>query len=261
MKFVLFKKSLEEGAQPIYLFEGEEEYFKARGEEMLREKFIAEPSLDSAAYDGAEMKGAAMTALVAAAESFPFLSEKRLVKVTDFHPSEKEYNAYLKKYFENPQPSTVLLIVNGVPAKGKGFDLKKAPNVTFVDCGKADEETVMRWIYTRFKREQIYADTEVCERVMRYCLADPQRAVFLLPHAVRDRGAQKERRGNRRRPRNERICREDEPPSGRRVHARAAEKVLQRALRRDRRREKRQTDPRRRSFAGECGYIFRAETK
>ena len=57
MKFVLFKKSLEEGAQPIYLFEGEEEYFKARGEEMLREKFIAEPSLDSAAYDGAEMKG------------------------------------------------------------------------------------------------------------------------------------------------------------------------------------------------------------
>lgn len=175
MKFVLFKKSLEEGAQPIYLFEGEEEYFKARGEEMLREKFIAEPSLDSAAYDGAEMKGAAMTALVAAAESFPFLSEKRLVKVTDFHPSEKEYNAYLKKYFENPQPSTILLIVNGAPAKGKGFDLKKAPNVTFVDCGKADEETVMRWIYTRFKREQIYADTEVCERVMRYCLADMSR--------------------------------------------------------------------------------------
>ena len=57
----------------------------------------------------------------------------------------------------------------------QGFDLKKAPNVTFVDCGRADEETVMRWIYTRFKREQIYADTEVCERVMRYCLADMSR--------------------------------------------------------------------------------------
>lgn len=175
MKFVLFKKSLEEGAAPIYLFEGEEEYFKVRGEEMLREKFVAEPSLDSAAYEGADMKGAAMTALVAAAQSFPFMSPKRLVKVTDFYPTEKEYAAYLKSYFEDPQPSTVLLIVNSAPAKGKGFDLKKAPNVTFVDCGRADEETVMRWIYTRFKREQIYADTEVCERVMRYCLADMSR--------------------------------------------------------------------------------------
>ena len=33
MKFVLFKKSLEEGAAPIYLFDGEEEYFKERGED------------------------------------------------------------------------------------------------------------------------------------------------------------------------------------------------------------------------------------
>ena len=175
MKFVLFKKSLEEGAEPIYLFEGEEEYFKVRGEEMLRQKFIAEPSLDCSAFEGASLKGSGLTALVAAVESFPFLSQKRLVKVTDFYPTEREYEAYLKKYFEDPQPSTILLIVNGASAKGKGFDLKKAPHVTYVDCGHADEETIMRWIYTRFRRERIYADTEVCERVMRYCLGDMSR--------------------------------------------------------------------------------------
>ena len=38
MKFVLFKKSLETDPAPIYLFDGEEEYFKERGEEMLKEK-------------------------------------------------------------------------------------------------------------------------------------------------------------------------------------------------------------------------------
>ena len=43
MKFVLFKKSLEEGAAPVYLFDGEEEYFKERGEEMLKAKFLQEP--------------------------------------------------------------------------------------------------------------------------------------------------------------------------------------------------------------------------
>ncbi len=175
MKFVLFKKSLEEGAAPIYLFEGEEEYFKARGEEMLRAKFIAEPALDAAAYDGAELKGGALRSLVSAAQSFPFVSEKRLVKVTGLYPSEREYAAYLKDYFEDPQPSTILLIVNSASSKGRGFDLKKAPNVTFVDCGRADEETVLRWIFTRFRRERVAADTEVCERVMRYCLGDMSR--------------------------------------------------------------------------------------
>ena len=38
MKFVLFRKSLEEGAAPIYLFDGEEVYFKERGEQMLNAK-------------------------------------------------------------------------------------------------------------------------------------------------------------------------------------------------------------------------------
>ena len=93
-----------------------------------------------------------MTALVAAAESFPFISAKRLVKVTDFFPTDKEYAAWLKPYFENPQPSTILLIVNSVKPKGKVADLKKMPNGTYVDCSRADEETVRRWIFTQFKR-------------------------------------------------------------------------------------------------------------
>lgn len=174
MKFVLFKNSLKEGAAPIYLFDGEEEYFKERGEEMLKERFLGEPSLNYSAFHGEALKGAALTSLVAAAQSFPFMSEKRIVKVTDFYPTEKEYETYLKGYFENPSADTVLLIVNSSRPKGK-FDLKKMPNVTYVDCGKADEETVLRWIYTQFRRAGVRADTDCCERVMHYCLGDMSR--------------------------------------------------------------------------------------
>lgn len=175
MKFVLFKKSLEEGAAPIYLFDGEEEYFKERGEEMLKKKFLQEPALNFAVLHGETLKGSQLTALTAAAQCVPFLSEKRIVKVTDLYPSEKDYNAYLKGYFEHPQEDTVLLIVNSASPKGKTFDLRKAPNVTWVDCSRADDETVLRWIYTQFKRAAISADTECCERVMRYCLGDMSR--------------------------------------------------------------------------------------
>ena len=174
MKFVLFKNSLKEGAAPIYLFDGEEEYFKERGEEMLKERFLGEPSLNYSAFHGETLKGAALTSLVAAAQSFPFMSEKRIVKVTDFYPTEKEYETYLKGYFENPSADTILLIVNSSRPKGK-FDLKKMPNVTYVDCGKADEETVLRWIYTQFRRAGVRADTDCCERVMHYCLGDMSR--------------------------------------------------------------------------------------
>ncbi len=174
MKFVLFKNSLKEGAAPIYLFDGEEEYFKERGEEMLKERFLGEPSLNYSAFHGETLKGAALTSLVAAAQSFPFMSEKRIVRVTDFYPTEKEYETYLKGYFENPSADTILLIVNSSRPKGK-FDLKKMPNVTYVDCGKADEETVLRWIYTQFRRAGVRADTDCCERVMHYCLGDMSR--------------------------------------------------------------------------------------
>lgn len=175
MKFVLFKKSLEEGAAPIYLFDGEEEYFKERGEEMLKERFLQEPALNYTVLHGETLKGAQLSSLVAAAQCVPFLSTKRIVKVTNLYLSEKDFNTYLKEYFEHPQPDTILLIVNSAAPKGKTADLRKAPNVTWVDCSRADEETVLRWIYTQFRRAGVRADTDCCERVMHYCLGDMSR--------------------------------------------------------------------------------------
>lgn len=191
MKFVLFKKSLEEGAAPIYLFDGEEEYFKERGEEMLKERFLQEPALNYTVLHGETLKGAQLSSLVAAAQCVPFLSTKRIVKVTNLYLSEKDFNTYLKEYFEHPQPDTILLIVNSAAPKGKTADLRKAPNVTWVDCSRADEETVLRWIYTQFRRAGISADTECCERVMRYCLGDMSRIAGetekLISYALQDK--------------------------------------------------------------------------
>lgn len=191
MKFVFFKKSLEEGVSPVYLFEGEEEYFKERGEEMLKQKYLGDSTLNYTAFSGEALKGAAMTSLVSAAESFPFFGEKRIVKAVEFYPTEKEYAQYLQKYFSDPQPTTILLIVNSHAAAGRSFDFKKAPNVTFVDCSKGDDETLLRWIYTRFKRAGIRADTECCERIMRYCLSDMSRIAGetekLIDYAAQDK--------------------------------------------------------------------------
>lgn len=174
MKFVDFRKSLKENVAPIYVFSGRDEYFKRRGEEFLREKCVREPALNFSSFDGKNMKGADYDDLLSALQSYPFLSEKRLVRVTDLHPSQKDYDRYLKEYFENPMPSTVLLITGDGPRKGC-VDLSRMPNAVPVDCSAADDETIDRWVYTMLRRYGIACDAESCALVREFCLSDMTR--------------------------------------------------------------------------------------
>ena len=58
MKYVEFKKFTDEnGARPIYLFEGEEVYFREKGEQALKKLYVQEPTLDYASFDGGGLKG------------------------------------------------------------------------------------------------------------------------------------------------------------------------------------------------------------
>ena len=176
MKYVDFRKFTDEnGAQPIYVFEGEEVYFREKGEALLKAKFVQQPILDYVAFDGSALKGERLSALAAAASSFPFASQKRMVKVSELYPTEKEYEQYLQPIFENPTPSVILLISNTVKEKSGGVSLSKAPNATFVDCGRADEETIKRWIYLTMKKAGVVADGMTCDLIAAYCNYDMAR--------------------------------------------------------------------------------------
>ncbi len=176
MKYVDFKKFTDEkGGQPIYLFEGEEVYFREKGEAMLKARFVQDVTLDFTAFEGNALKGEKIKALVEAVNSFPFLSEKRVVKVAEFYPSEKEYEVYLKPLFENPPTDGMLMIFNGGKGKAGTASLAKKPNVTFVDCSRSDEETIKRWIYLTCKRAGVYADGMTCSKLAGYCVFDMSR--------------------------------------------------------------------------------------
>ena len=176
MKYVDFKKFTEEnGAQLIYLFEGEEGYFREKGEDLLKARFLQEPSLDYASFDGSDLKGEKMKALADAVACFPFISQKRFVRVTEFYPTEKEFDAYLKPLFDDPPASGLLLIVNTGKGKAGTAALAKKENVTFVDCSRSDEETIKRWISVTCKRAGVYADGITCGKIASYCVNDMSR--------------------------------------------------------------------------------------
>ena len=176
MKYVDFRKFTDEnGGKPIYLFEGEETYFREKGEALLKDRFVREPSLDFASFDGSELKGDKMRALADALYAFPFLSEKRIVRVSEFYPTEKDYEKYLKAVFEAPVDTSILIICNAGKGKSGTAALAKKPNVTYVDCSKSDEETIKRWIYGTCKRAGVYADGVTCGKLAAYCIFDMSR--------------------------------------------------------------------------------------
>ena len=176
MKYIDFKKFTDEnGAQSIYLFEGEEAYFREKGEMLLKNRFLQEPTLDYISFDGAALKGDKLSEIVDALNAFPFMSERRIVRVNEFYPTDKEYETYLKGTFENPPTSGMLLIINCAKPKTGGAVLSKKPNVTHIDCGKSDEETIKKWIHLTCKREGVYADGVTCGRLAAYCNLDMAR--------------------------------------------------------------------------------------
>ena len=176
MKYVDFKSYTDEnGAQSIYLFEGEEVYFREKGEALLKARFLQEPTLDYASFDGNALKGDKIKALLDAVNCFPFVSEKRVVRVTEFYPTEKDFDTYLKALFDNPPRDGILLISNSGKGKTGAAALAKKPNVTYVDCARSDEETIKKWIYITCKRAGLYADGVTCGKLATYCAFDMSR--------------------------------------------------------------------------------------
>ncbi len=176
MKYVELKKHIEnEGIQPIYLFEGEDCYFREHGEKMISDKCNVERTLDFSSFDGTTLKGDKIKELVSAVESFPFVSEKRVVKVSEFYPTESDFDSYLKTVFTNPPTTSVLMIFNSSKAKAGTYNFSKNKNTVVVDVGKADEETVKKWIYLTAKKQGVFVDGITCSKIASYCILDMAR--------------------------------------------------------------------------------------
>lgn len=173
MKYTELKKDIAEGDRRIYLFEGEDAYFRTHGEEQVRRAFLSMPELNFSSFEGSLLKGRALSDLTSAMSAYPFMAEKRMIRVGEFYPSEADYEKYLKTAFENCPPTTILVIVN--QGAGKGARLRSKKCITYVDCSRADEETVARWAYATLRRAGISADAQACANIAAYCLCNMAR--------------------------------------------------------------------------------------
>ncbi len=173
MKFVQLAKSLEAGPDPVYLIDGEEAYFRDHAVKSISAACrISQPSLNDVRAEGESLKGN-LASFRADLYAMPFLDEKRLVRVYEFYPTEKEWEI-LNPYVENPCKSTVLLIVNAGKKAGSA-DLGKKKGITLVDCSRESEENLSRWLFGMLKRKGLSADGDAISLMVRYCNFDAAR--------------------------------------------------------------------------------------
>lgn len=173
MKYTELKNSIAEGAKSVYLLEGDDAYFREKGEALIKSAFLSMPELNYSSFDGETLRGGGLSELKSALENYPFMAEKRIVKVSEFYPSESDYETHIKKLFDNFPPTSILIIVN--TCLKKGVDLKRKSIVTYVDCNRADAETVSRWVYITLRRAGVETSVGCADKIAEYCLCDMAR--------------------------------------------------------------------------------------
>lgn len=168
LKYTEFKNGLENGQTfSIYLFEGEDAYFRERGLSLLKNKFLQEPSLNLVVYDNNVSAGELLVSL----NGYPFMSEKRMTVIKEFYPKPEFIKQGLKEFLDNPSSSTMFVILNEKPCE----QLKKFSSVCVVDCSRQEPAMIVRWIKAECGRADVSIDGETAMLISEYCLQDMTR--------------------------------------------------------------------------------------
>ena len=136
MKFTELKRHLRGGQLfPCYIIAGEDAGVRSFAHRLFVNTITSLPELNITYFEGK----ADPVAISDACQSLPFMSEKRLVLVTDFSGDAGK----IEEYVSSPSPSTILVF----ECETMGNNLKKiAPRCEIVDCGRQDEKFLFDYV-------------------------------------------------------------------------------------------------------------------
>lgn len=165
MNYNEFEKSiLNKDYKSVYLFEGAESFFARLALNHIKPQ-ISYPDINFTNFE----QPYELTKIITACNSFPFLSEKRVVVVKDFNPKEEE----LKKsgflnYLKSPAQSTILMLFCVKAAAS----LKKYESVAVVDIKQNDGAFIYTFIKKTANENNIKISPDAVNLISEYCGGD-----------------------------------------------------------------------------------------
>lgn len=168
MKFTEFKSNINNFKNScFYLFEGQDAFFRERGLDLLKTLYVLEPTLNLATFEGAKLN---VEEVVSSLNAYPFMSQKRITLIREFYPDKNGVD-FIKSFSLQGYSDSLLVILN----EKANENLKKIENVVFVDCNRADINTIVKWIDAQFRKEGKSAEKGAYEKIAEYCLLDMTR--------------------------------------------------------------------------------------
>ena len=165
IKFPEFSNQLNQNKiNSIYLFEGEDAYFRIKGVENLKAKVVSEIDLNFASFNGDVTENELLSSL----QSYSFFGDTRLTVIKEFYPDKKVTEGYLKPFLNSPYENSILAIVNEKPCE----TLKKYPSVCVVDCSKLDVGNLTRMVKGECEKHGVEIQLETAKLLVDDCLAN-----------------------------------------------------------------------------------------
>lgn len=164
MKFLELEKELTNGVMPIYQIYGKDAFLRETALSEIKKVCLSEPDLNLTNFQGVDVLKECDDFL-SAVKSYPFLSDKRYIVVYDFYPTAKDLKSknYLE-LFENPSETSVVIFVNDKKCEA----LSKQSNVTLVDCDKADDRFIVKWITATCLKSKVIIGQEASNKIIEY---------------------------------------------------------------------------------------------
>lgn len=157
----------------LYLFYGEEAYLREHYLDVLRKDVVGDqmPEFNLIEFDG----DTAIDVLGEAIDSYPAMSERKLVIVRDFDifKTNESYRTQLEKMLSDlPDYCTLVFVYANIdckPDKRMKLYTTIAKNGTVVDFKRAGRGDLVAWIKRRFAALKREISTELAEYLIFYC--------------------------------------------------------------------------------------------
>jgi DNA polymerase-3 subunit delta len=157
---------------PIYFLYGEENYFIDKFTDMLRAGVLAEtdPAFNHEVFYGEELRSGKLAQLLSACRSYPVFAEWRLVEIREAQRMGAKELEKLLPYFENPIPSTVLLIAwrDRSGPDGRSKPAKALQKYAFIECKLLYESQIRPYIEEMAAAKNLQLSPDALQLLIEY---------------------------------------------------------------------------------------------
>lgn len=171
---VELERSLREEIRPLYLLAGLESYLRGAAANMIADAALSGTLLREFNESSFSLLTDEARAAIAAAEQLPMMSEKRVVKVRDFHKLRETDEQILISYLNNPCPSTVMIFIANDLDKRKALTKGLLDSCIVVDFSPIKDAEAKAWCRKRFLELKTTADDAVLSEIIRLVGTDVQ---------------------------------------------------------------------------------------